>query len=70
MVPTTPTRTRAQTHEDKTIDEIMDVLEGPGLHTITVDGHVLTLQGLDDEVGDDTTIVRVHSRTKGAVGEN
>jgi hypothetical protein len=43
------------------------LLEGPSLHTVTVDGHVLALQCLDDEVGHDTTIVRVHSGTEGAV---
>lgn len=40
----------------------MDVLEGSGLLSVSVNGHILTLEGLDNEVGDDSTIVRVHSR--------
>ena len=43
----------------------MHVLEGSGLLSVTVDGHVLALEGLDDEVGDDTAVVGVHTRTKG-----
>jgi hypothetical protein len=50
--------------EDETINEIVDVLERSGLLSVTVDGHVLTLEGLDDEVGDDSTVVRVHSGTE------
>lgn len=50
--------------EDQTIDQIVNVLEGSGLVSVTVDGHVLTLEGLDDEVGNDSTIVRVHSGTE------
>ena len=42
------------------VDEIMDVLEGSGLLAITVDGHVLTLERLDDEVGNHPTIKGVH----------
>jgi hypothetical protein len=38
----------------------VDVLERSSLRTITVNGHVLTLQSLDDEVGNDSSIVRVH----------
>jgi hypothetical protein len=51
--------------QDQTVDQVVNVLEGSGLGTVTVNGHVFTLQGLDDEVGDDSTIVRVHSGTKG-----
>lgn len=51
--------------QDQTVNQIVDVLERPGLGTVTVDGHVFTLQGLDDKVGDNSTIVRVHSGTEG-----
>ncbi len=42
------------------------LLERPGLHAVTVDGHVLALERLDDKVGHDTAVVRVHPRAKGA----
>lgn len=50
--------------EDQTINQIVDVLERSSLVSITVDSHVLTLEGLNDKVGDDSTVVRVHSRTE------
>jgi hypothetical protein len=46
--------------QDQTVDQIVDVLERSGLRTITVDSHVLTLEGLNDEVGDDSSVVWVH----------
>jgi hypothetical protein len=53
-------------HEkDKTIDEVVNVLERSGLLAVTVNGHVLALESLDDEVGDNSAVVRVHTRTKG-----
>jgi hypothetical protein len=51
--------------EDKTVDEIVDVLERPGLLTVTVDSHILALESLDDEVGDDSAVVGVHSGPEG-----
>lgn len=51
--------------EDKTVDQVVDVLERPGLRTVTVDGHVLALEGLDDKVRDDATVVRVHPGSEG-----
>jgi hypothetical protein len=30
------------------------------LLSVTVNCHVLTLQGLDDKIGDNTTIIRIH----------
>jgi len=50
--------------QDQTIDQIMDVLERSSLRTITVDGHVFTLQSLNDKVGNDSSIVWVHPGTK------
>lgn len=45
-------------HEvDETVDEVMDVLEGASLLAITIDGDVLALERLDDEVGDNTAVV-------------
>jgi len=51
-------------HErNETIDKIMYVLKGPGLLAVSVDSHVFAFEGLDDEVGDDTSIVWVHWMT-------
>jgi hypothetical protein len=48
-------------HEgDEAINQIVDVLEGACLLAIAVDGHVLTLESLDDEIGNDASIIRVH----------
>ena len=53
-------------HEkDEAVDEIVDVLERPRLRTVAVNRHILTLERLDNEVGDDTAIVGIHARTKG-----
>lgn len=51
--------------ENETVDQVVDVLERSGLRTVTVDSHVFTLESLDDEVGDDSAVVRVHSGTEG-----
>mmetsp|Transcript_11584 Transcript_11584/g.32911 ORF Transcript_11584/g.32911 Transcript_11584/m.32911 type:complete len:279 (+) Transcript_11584:1155-1991(+) len=48
----------------QTIDKVRHILEGPSLLAIAVDGNILVLQGLDDEVRDDSTIVGVHSRSE------
>lgn len=50
--------------QDQTINQIVDVLERSSLGSITVNSHILTLEGLDDEVGNDSTIVWVHSWTE------
>jgi hypothetical protein len=42
----------------------VDVLERSSLRAVTVNGHVFTLQGLNDKVGDNSTVVRVHSGTE------
>ncbi len=42
------------------VDEIVDVLEGAGLVAVAVHGHVLALERLDDEVGYDPSIERIH----------
>ena len=51
--------------QDQTVDEVVDVLERSGLLAVTVDGHVLALERLDDKVGDDSAVVRVHPGAKG-----
>lgn len=51
--------------QDQTVDQIVNVLERSGLRSITVDSHVLTLEGLDDEVGNDSSVVWVHPWAKG-----
>jgi hypothetical protein len=38
----------------------VDVLERPRLGAVAVDSHVLAFQGLDDEVGHNTAVIRVH----------
>jgi hypothetical protein len=62
------TRVGSVHQQDKTVDQVVDVLERSGLGTVTVNGHVLTLEGLDDEVGNNTTVVRVHPGSESAVG--
>jgi hypothetical protein len=51
--------------ENQTIHKIVDVLEGSGLATVTVHGHILALERLDDEVGDNSAVVWVHSWSEG-----
>jgi hypothetical protein len=50
--------------QDQTIDQIVDVLERSSLGTITVNSHVFTLESLDDKVGNDSSVVWVHSWTE------
>lgn len=53
-------------HEaDEAFDEVVDVAEGAGLGAVTVDGNVFPFEGLNDEVGNDATVVGQHS---GAIG--
>ena len=49
----------------KDVNQIVDVLEGTSLTTITVDGDVFAAKCLANEIGDNTAIVRVHVRTVG-----
>lgn len=56
---------RSVHQENQTIDKVMNILEGPGLAAVTVYSHILALESLNNEVGNDSTIVRVHSRTEG-----
>mmetsp|Transcript_16528 Transcript_16528/g.47447 ORF Transcript_16528/g.47447 Transcript_16528/m.47447 type:complete len:288 (+) Transcript_16528:331-1194(+) len=48
----------------QTLDEIRHVLEGPCLRAIAVDGNVLPLQSLDDEIAHDAAIIGVHARSE------
>ena len=50
--------------QDQTIDQIVNVLERSGLGSITVNSHVFTLEGLDDKVGNDSSVVWVHPWTE------
>lgn len=52
-------------HPQEAVDEIIDVAERASLLTVPVDGDRLTLQGLDDEVRDNPTIIGVHARPIG-----
>lgn len=49
----------------KTIHKITDVLEGTSLFTLSINCHGLVLQGLDNEIGNDTAVVGVHAWAKG-----
>lgn len=50
--------------QDKTVNQVVDVLEGSGLRTVAVDGHVLTLESLDNKVGNNSAVKGVHSGTE------
>src|SRR5207244_1753671 len=50
---------------DQRIDEIVDVAKGSRLLAFTVNGDGLASQGLDDEIGYDPAVVRVHPRPIG-----
>ena len=53
-------------HEaDEAFDEVVDIAEGAGLGAVTVDGDVFPFEGLDDEVGNNATVVRQHSWSVG-----
>ena len=49
----------------QSIDQITDILKGSGLISFSVDGQGFALQGLNDKIGNDTTIIGMHARTKG-----
>mmetsp|Transcript_3626 Transcript_3626/g.8387 ORF Transcript_3626/g.8387 Transcript_3626/m.8387 type:complete len:204 (+) Transcript_3626:117-728(+) len=46
----------------QTLDEVRHILKGPRLGPVAVDGNVLPLQRLDDEIAHDTAVVGVHPR--------
>src|SRR5579862_2862669 len=52
-------------HPDEALDEVVDIAEGAGLRAVAVDGDVLALQGLDNEVRHHAPVVRVHARPVG-----
>ena len=53
-------------HElDQSSDQIVNVLEAASVSAVSVYCNVLVLEGLDDEVRHDTTIVGVHSGAEG-----
>ena len=53
-------------HEaDEAFDEVVDIAEGAGLGAVTIDGDILAFKGLNDEVGNDASVVRQHA---GAIG--
>ena len=52
-----------EAHES--LDEIIDIAEGAGLGPLAINSEILTLQGLNDKVGDDASIVVEHARTVG-----
>jgi len=53
-------------HEaDEAFDEVIDVAEGAGLSAVAVYRNILATKGLNDEVGDDASVIGVHA---GAVG--
>lgn len=48
-------------HEgDEAVDEIVDVLERARLFAVPIHGHVLALEGLNDEIRNDASVVGVH----------
>src|SRR5258707_1819301 len=50
-------------HEhDEAVNEIVNVLEGTGLHAVSVDSHILATKSLKDEIGHHTSIKRIHAR--------
>src|ERR1700722_11514493 len=50
---------------DQAVDQIIDVAERPGLAPFAIDSDVLVLQRLNNEVGYDASIVRMHAGTVG-----
>jgi hypothetical protein len=53
-------------HElDEAADEVIDVAETARLLAVAVDGDVVAFERLDDEVGDDTAVIRQHARAVG-----
>mmetsp|Transcript_17664 Transcript_17664/g.31903 ORF Transcript_17664/g.31903 Transcript_17664/m.31903 type:complete len:484 (-) Transcript_17664:26-1477(-) len=49
----------------ETVHQVADILKGSCLGAISVNGEVLVLQGLNDEVGDDPAVIGVHAGPKG-----
>ena len=47
------------------LDEVVDEAEGPGLEPLAIEGDVLALQGLDDEVGNHPPVIGMHARAIG-----
>ena len=58
-------RLRGVNHRDNAADQIVDVTETPGLTAISVNGDRVTVQGLSNEVGNDSAITGAHARTVG-----
>ena len=52
-----------EAHES--VDEIVNKAEGSGLGTLAVNSKIPTLEGLNDEVGDHSSIIGEHARTIG-----
>jgi hypothetical protein len=60
---------RSATHvavhqSDQPVDQVIHVLEGPRLLSITINGDGLALQRLDNKVADDAPVVRMHTRSE------
>lgn len=52
-------------HEaNETMDKVIDKLKATRLRAITVNGNVLILERLDNKIGDDATVIGVHSWAK------
>lgn len=58
-------RLRLAHHPKHAFDEVVDILEAAGLLAVTVDGDVLVLQCLNDEVRHHATVIRLHLRPVG-----
>lgn len=53
-------------HEtDKAFDKVVDVAEGASLGAVAIDGDILAFKGLNNEVGNDASVIGKHA---GAVG--
>jgi len=50
---------------DEAVDEVVDVAEGARLLPLAVDGDVLAVERLHEEIGDHATVVGVHARAVG-----
>ena len=46
---------------NKAFNQVIDIAEGTGLLAFAIDGDVLSLQGLHDEVGNHASIIRQHA---------
>ena len=45
------------------LNEVIDIAEGTRLRSVAINRDILPAQGLDDEVRDDATVIRVHAGT-------